>query len=185
MDEKKEDQTDNEKAAAERKAEKSKSNFLFMQKYYHKGAYYQDQLENDKVFQRDFHEPVDADRFVTTMKKLEEDGQAGVKALNTQMLRRGQFGKVGQVKHTHLAAEDTTDFKSPWAAKKRKSSSDGRPSGYFDSRVRQHSFRQDQEREEREARYGPRRIDDDDEVEKERDDRRSSGNNSSSYQRRR
>ena len=31
------------------------------------------------------------------------------------MVRRGEFGKMGQTKWTHLTAEDTSKTDSPWA----------------------------------------------------------------------
>jgi microfibrillar-associated protein 1 len=66
-----------------------------MQKYYHKGAFYQD--SNDPVFQRDFNLP-------TPMEMQDKSALPSV-----LQKRKGNFGKKGQSKYTHLTAEDTTD----------------------------------------------------------------------------
>lgn len=72
---------------------KEKKTQGFMQRYYHKGAFYQDQ----EILQRDFTAP-------TT------DEVRHKEALPSVMQVRGtEFGRTGRSKWTHLANEDTTD----------------------------------------------------------------------------
>jgi microfibrillar-associated protein 1 len=61
-----------------------------MQKYYHKGAFYQD--SEDPIFKRDYNLP-------TPMEM--QDKSSLPEALQK---RKGDFGKRGQSKHTHLTA---------------------------------------------------------------------------------
>ena len=80
-----------------------------MQKYYHKGAFYQDSdgnedeladgpKKNDDLKQRDFNMPTMEDK--------------NDKSVLPQLLqkRMGTFGRKGNSKWTHLTAEDTTNF---------------------------------------------------------------------------
>lgn len=70
--------------------------YTFMQKFYHKGAFYQD--SEDQVFKRDYNLP--------TPMEMQD------KTLLPKLLqkRAGNFGKKGQSKYTHLTAEDTSDL---------------------------------------------------------------------------
>lgn len=79
--------------------------FNFLQKYYHRGGFFQDKAitGEEPLYNRDYHEPTEEEKF---------DKQALPKAMQ---LRRGQFGKKGQVKHTHLTEVDTTDFQAAWS----------------------------------------------------------------------
>ena len=83
---------------------KEKSKMRFMQKYYHKGAFFQDAgddefatTEKAEIFNRDFNEATNAEKGVdrTTVPEA-------------MRLRQGQFGKAGRSKWTHLSNEDTT-----------------------------------------------------------------------------
>lgn len=85
---------------AEPKKDK-KSKYVFMQKYYHQGAYFQ-HLE-EPLYNRDYNKPTAEDVV---------DKKAVPKSMK---LRRGEFGKAGQTKHTHLADVDTTDMSSAWS----------------------------------------------------------------------
>ncbi|XP_053992844.1 microfibrillar-associated protein 1-like isoform X2 [Hylaeus volcanicus] len=80
------------------------SKYKFMQKYYHKGAFFQDKAETaeEPLYLRDYNVPVGEDNIDKTLLP------------QPMRLRRDQFGKAGQVKHTHLADVDTTDFTSAW-----------------------------------------------------------------------
>lgn len=80
-------------------------NFLFMQKYFHKGGFFMDKAQDgsEPIYLRNFHEPLEEEKY---------DKNLLPKAMQ---LRRGQFGKMGQVKHVHLSEADTTDFQAPWA----------------------------------------------------------------------
>merc|ERR1719401_2608033 len=80
-------------------------NFNFLQKYYHRGGFFQDKAVNgeEPLYNRDYHEPLEEEKF---------DKNLLPKAMQ---LRRGQFGKKGQVKHTHLTEVDTTDMSAAWA----------------------------------------------------------------------
>lgn len=81
-----------------------KSRYLFLQKYYHKGAYFQDEAQkgDETLYLRDYAEPT-------------VDDLVDKKTLPTVMrLRRGYWGKAGQTKYTHLMDQDTTDFTAPW-----------------------------------------------------------------------
>ena len=64
--------------------------YAFMQKYYHRGAFYQD--NDDQVFKRDYNMP--------TPMEMQD------KTLLPQILQKrvGNFGKKGQSKYTHLTA---------------------------------------------------------------------------------
>jgi len=77
-----------------------KTAYKFMQKYYHKGAYYQD--NNDPIFQRDFNVAIGEENF-------DKSTLPGV-----LQLKRGDFGKKGRSKWTHLSNEDTTNFDPTW-----------------------------------------------------------------------
>jgi microfibrillar-associated protein 1 len=80
--------------------EKAKMNFL--QKYYHKGAFYMDEteMEAQDVRKREYMEPTLEDKF---------DKEALPKVLQVK-----KFGFAGRTKYTHLADQDTTDRSSPW-----------------------------------------------------------------------
>lgn len=63
----------------------------FMQKYYHKGAFYQD--NDDPIFRRDFNAAVG------------EDARDKSTLPSVLQVRRGDFGKAGRSKWKHLTAE--------------------------------------------------------------------------------
>merc|ERR1719253_1710176 len=103
--------TDEERAADDARldaghttAEESK-NFNFMQKYYHRGTFFQDKAETgeEPLYLRDYHEPTAEEKF---------DKQLLPKVMQ---VRRGLFGKKGQTKHTHLTDVDTTDMSAAWS----------------------------------------------------------------------
>lgn len=85
---------------------KEKTEVKFMQKYYHKGAFYQDD-ENDVgefLKKRDFLAPTGYDKEVdmTMMPKV---------------MQVKDFGLAGRTKYTHLVDQDTTKTElNPWAA---------------------------------------------------------------------
>jgi microfibrillar-associated protein 1 len=80
--------------------DRSKTKYRFMQKYYHKGAFFNDQ--DDAILKRDYNTAVGEDLF---------DRSNLPKIL---WKRRGEFGKKGQSKYTHLTDQDTTDFNPEW-----------------------------------------------------------------------
>jgi len=94
--------------ASSNKREETKQ-FNFLQKYYHRGAHFQDKAVTgeEPIYLRDVHEPLESEKF---------DKQLLPSAMQ---LRRGQFGKMGQTKHTHLTDVDTTDFQAAWSQSNR------------------------------------------------------------------
>jgi microfibrillar-associated protein 1 len=70
---------------------KDKGQMKFMQRFYHKGAFYQDQ----EIMQRDFTAPTLEDRF-------------NKEVLPEVLQRRQNIGLRGATKWTHLANEDTS-----------------------------------------------------------------------------
>jgi len=82
------------------KQQKDKGQFRFLQKYYHKGAFY---LSEDEVFHRDFTAPTGADKTVD-------------RGLLPDVLQVKKFGLKGRTKYTHLTHQDTTRKEAnPWA----------------------------------------------------------------------
>lgn len=75
--------------------QEQETKYNFMQKYYHVGAFYRDSA--DPIFQRDYNLPT----------PLEMQDKSALPAVLQK--RKGNFGKKGQSKYTHLTAEDTTD----------------------------------------------------------------------------
>ena len=97
--------TDRERREDELKAgidrfHKEKGQQKFMQKFFHKGAFYLDE-HDDLVKKRDFTAPTLEDRFN--------------KETLPEIMQRREFGKKGQSKWTHLAAEDTSRRDAGWA----------------------------------------------------------------------
>eukprot|EP00931_Biecheleriopsis_adriatica_P010422 TRINITY_DN11149_c0_g1_i2.p1 TRINITY_DN11149_c0_g1~~TRINITY_DN11149_c0_g1_i2.p1 ORF type:complete len:475 (-),score=174.50 TRINITY_DN11149_c0_g1_i2:136-1560(-) len=103
--------TDEERAKDDARLDKEapkraeSKNFGFMQKYYHRGGFFQDKAVSgeESLYLRDYHEPLEEEKY---------DKQLLPKAMQ---LRRGEFGKKGQVKHSHLTEVDTTDMSAAWA----------------------------------------------------------------------
>lgn len=103
--------TDEERAEDDRRLDAGSSKrdevkqFNFMQKYYHRGGFFQDKAAagDEPLYLRDYHEPLEEEKY---------DKSLLPKAMQ---LRRGEFGKKGQVKHTHLTDADTTDFSAAWS----------------------------------------------------------------------
>ena len=90
----------NERLSSTQGEEKSK--YEFMQRYYHKGAFFQD--SEDPILKRNYDLPVQSERID--------------RASLPQSMQVKNFGKRGQSKWTHLSAEDTTAFDSSWGDKK-------------------------------------------------------------------
>ena len=93
-------QAEDEKLGADHNSKKQQVAYNFMQKYYHKGAFYQqDSDEQDEDLKnRDFNMPTLEDK-------------ADRSALPSLLQKRmGTFGRRAQSKWTHLTNEDTTNF---------------------------------------------------------------------------
>ncbi|XP_042526233.1 microfibrillar-associated protein 1-like [Dipodomys spectabilis] len=73
--------------------------YKFLQKYYHRGAFFMH--EDEEVYKRDFSAPTLEDHFNKT--------------LLPKVLQVKNFGCSGRTKYTHLLDQDTTCFESGWA----------------------------------------------------------------------
>lgn len=76
----------------------SKGKYKFLQKYYHRGAFFLEQEDN--VYKRDFSAPTLEDHFDKTVLP--------------KVMQVKNFGRSGRTKYTHLVDQDTTLFDSPW-----------------------------------------------------------------------
>ncbi|XP_062845984.1 microfibrillar-associated protein 1 [Trichomycterus rosablanca] len=77
----------------------SKGKYKFLQKYYHRGAFFLD--EEQDIFKRDFSAPTLEDHFNKT--------------ILPKVMQVKNFGRSGRTKYTHLVDQDTTSFDSAWA----------------------------------------------------------------------
>ncbi|WVZ76878.1 hypothetical protein U9M48_024800 [Paspalum notatum var. saurae] len=104
--------TEEERREWERKNPKqlrqTKQKWKFMQKYYHKGAFFQESVDDviqsagkDDIYSRDFSEPTGEDKMD--------------KSILPKVMQVKHFGRSGRTKWTHLVNEDTTDWNAPWA----------------------------------------------------------------------
>lgn len=82
-------------------ASQTNSEYKFLQKYYHKGAFYQE--EHKEILSRDYAQATGADR--------------NDRDVLPEMLQVKDFGKKGKGKWKHLTAEDTTAFDYGWGSK--------------------------------------------------------------------
>ncbi|KAK9713449.1 hypothetical protein RND81_06G027800 [Saponaria officinalis] len=107
--------TEEEKREWERKNPKQggvaapKQKWRFMQKYYHKGAFFQDQpddkaatMGSDDIYRRDFSAPTGEDKLNKT--------------ILPKVMQVKHFGRSGRTKWTHLVKEDTTDWTTPYVS---------------------------------------------------------------------
>ncbi|PWA57329.1 Micro-fibrillar-associated protein 1, C-terminal [Artemisia annua] len=104
--------TEEERREWERKNPKQnnaaqKQKWRFMQKYYHKGAFFQDDPDDtagtagaDGVYRRDYSSPTGEDKMDKT--------------ILPKVMQVKHFGRSGRTKWTHLVNEDTTDWNNPW-----------------------------------------------------------------------
>uniref|UniRef100_F6ZCG0 Microfibrillar-associated protein 1 n=1 Tax=Monodelphis domestica TaxID=13616 RepID=F6ZCG0_MONDO len=76
-----------------------KGKYKFLQKYYHRGAFFMD--EDEEVYKRDFSAPTLEDHFNKT--------------ILPKVLQVKNFGRSGRTKYTHLVDQDTTSFDSAWS----------------------------------------------------------------------
>ncbi|KAH7284636.1 hypothetical protein KP509_34G063600 [Ceratopteris richardii] len=104
--------TEEERREWEKKNPKSvpvaKKKWKFMQKYYHKGAFFQSGADErggtvggEEIYRRDFSAPTGEDKLN--------------KMILPKVMQVKHFGRSGRTKWTHLVEEDTTDWNAPWA----------------------------------------------------------------------
>jgi microfibrillar-associated protein 1 len=102
--------TEEERREWERKNPKplrqTKQKWKFMQKYYHKGAFFQEGADDviqsagkEDIYTRDFSEPTGEDKMD--------------KSILPKVMQVKHFGRSGRTKWTHLVNEDTTDWNAP------------------------------------------------------------------------
>ncbi|KAK3103913.1 hypothetical protein FSP39_022864 [Pinctada imbricata] len=75
-----------------------KGKYKFLQKYYHRGAFFMS--DEDNVYTQDFSAPTLEDHFDKT--------------ILPKVMQVKNFGRSGRTKYTHLVDQDTTHFDSPW-----------------------------------------------------------------------
>ncbi|XP_058112975.1 uncharacterized protein LOC131256003 [Magnolia sinica] len=103
--------TEEERREWERKNPKPlpppKQKWRFMQKYYHKGAFFQSDVDDhvatassNEIYKRDFSAPTGEDKMDKT--------------ILPKVMQVKHFGRSGRTKWTHLVNEDTTDWNNPW-----------------------------------------------------------------------
>lgn len=103
--------TEEERREWERKNPKPsgapKQKWRFMQKYYHKGAFFQNDPDDrggsvgaSEIYTRDFSAPTGEDKMD--------------KSILPKVMQVKHFGRSGRTKWTHLVNEDTTDWNNPW-----------------------------------------------------------------------
>jgi microfibrillar-associated protein 1 len=87
-------------------SQSSKQKWRFMQKYYHKGAFFQSNSDDraatvgtDNIFTRDFSAPTGEDKMDKT--------------ILPKVMQVKHFGRSGRTKWSHLVNEDTTDWNNP------------------------------------------------------------------------
>ncbi|XP_054271100.1 microfibrillar-associated protein 1 [Macrosteles quadrilineatus] len=78
----------------------TKGKYKFMQKYYHRGAFYMD--ADSDLYKRDFSSATLEDHFDKT--------------ILPKVMQVKNFGRSGRTKYTHLVDQDTTQFDSPWVS---------------------------------------------------------------------
>jgi microfibrillar-associated protein 1 len=76
-----------------------KGKYKFMQKYYHRGAFYMEDEED--VYKRDISGATLEDKFDKTVLP--------------KVMQVKNFGRSGRTKYTHLVDQDTTQFDAAWA----------------------------------------------------------------------
>ncbi|KAK8685774.1 hypothetical protein V6N13_124808 [Hibiscus sabdariffa] len=84
-----------------------KQKWKFMQKYFHKGAFFQTDADDPaatagahNIYHRDFSAPTGDDKMDKT--------------ILPKVMQVKHFGRSGRTKWTHLVNEDTTDWNNPW-----------------------------------------------------------------------
>eukprot|EP00245_Coleochaete_scutata_P006442 TRINITY_DN20883_c0_g1_i1.p1 TRINITY_DN20883_c0_g1~~TRINITY_DN20883_c0_g1_i1.p1 ORF type:complete len:433 (+),score=140.62 TRINITY_DN20883_c0_g1_i1:138-1436(+) len=85
----------------------NKKKWKFMQKYYHKGAFFQENADDafgtanaSEIYHRDFSGPTGDDKMDKT--------------ILPKVMQVKHFGRSGRTKWTHLVQEDTTQWDNPW-----------------------------------------------------------------------